>query len=423
MTLLTNVMNNPVMRYLSKIQAYLDDQDIQLKQSPITRSPYHIIAFLISWKLIDNQAKPFVITQLQNILQATPISVNPILTKENVDTFINTINWPDLLAELKYLHPKFIELELPPEVFAAVQNHKDSFYSSLKSHQLITQGQPKIYKIKTTLNQDGSWKTPFKERYCPITKKVTWMVEDDTFTLSDSLISLIKQQANAQKTPGEIQTELGVFTITTSVNLRKTAISGSGTFCYELFIENQEKKQLQLEYKNKIDLGLYQAFIGCNFRIGSFLSDAIDNVSVEYNANSKIDRIGSQVRQQQEVRLDEGCSGPSNELFQHEVRDVTATILVNSIFALYKTVQIGVHFDVVKHQLAQQNKDISIALHTVNIPNEVILYPLPLTHSYIFKNMQSNIITVANNPHTLYQPARPPTDNNAQTANTVCTYQ
>ena len=185
MRILHFLAKHPVFKALAQVQAYLDDRDDVLSQGPMTRSPYHLVAFLISWKLTDDSSKQGVLKRLQAISARTPFKLAN-LQEHDLDDLIESIDWHELFNELREVQPDFLQLVLPPKLVDAVNSQDDGFFTVLKD-KIIPGKDDNIIKIITSLSQESPWKTPFEERYCPLLERRTWLVESDTYALAPSL--------------------------------------------------------------------------------------------------------------------------------------------------------------------------------------------------------------------------------------------
>lgn len=410
MTILSDLLVNPIFKYLAQVQAHLDDTDSVLKEGSMTRSPYHLIAFFLTWKLIGAHSKPWVLSKLKQIGSTTPIPLNPHLTVNALDGLVNSLDWPKLFTELKEFNPDFLQLLLSPDMVDAISKQNDLFFKTLLSNQVITHGEKDIVKIKTTLNQEASWKTPFTEQICPLLAKETWKVKKDTFSLSSSLKEFINQQAAALKESGSSTVEKGAFTINIDVEIMQAPKSQFGKVHYDLFIDNQSKQQLETKFVGDINSGIYNSFIGAQFVVGHYFSKLIEAVFVEVIGMASIDKIGTKVRQEQEVSFLNGCCPPKREDQFHEIRNISATILVNNLCALFRSTQIAVNFKQTKTEPAQ-NTDLNIALHTMDADSAVLLYPYRVSNQHVVKTMDPADSTKLKAPNSQFS-LFPPSNNN-----------
>ena len=201
-----------------------------------------------------------------------------------------------------------------------------------------------------------------------------------------------------------------MFTVKIDVEVKRAPLSESGQTSYNLYIDNQSQKELAVKCGGEIENGLYRSFLGAEFRAGAY-RDIIANVKVELRGTAFIDKLGSKVKQEQEVEYLCGCCPPSQERNLHEIRNVYVTVLVTNILALFKIAQIGVNFTPAGKNELTQNSDLSICLHTTDTPSAVVLYPFPITHQQVVSEMQRDIDKGKRNPYVLFQepkPASPP---------------
>jgi hypothetical protein len=82
-----------------------------------------------------------------------------------------------------------------------------------------------------------------------------------------------------------------------------------------------------------------------------------------------------------------GSAPPRFPKEMHEIRNVSVTILVDQFCGVFQDTQIGVNFAGEKPLQPSQYDDMSIALHTLDQPSAVVLYPYPVTHQKVVDTM------------------------------------
>lgn len=378
MSSLLDLTKNPIFKYLTKVQAFLDDKDDQLKS--VTRSPYHLVAFLISWKLLHDQSKSEVIRRLNQLIETTDVPLLTNLTVAALDDLVNTMDWQELFKDLKDLNPEFLELTLPKGMISAINKEKNSFFMQLKSSVSLKPGDPNVYNIKTSITEKAEWKTPFLDY-----GDSGWLVEPETFSVSESLKEFIAGKANALRREGSVTHELGGFSIEISLRLKQVPFSKSGYTDYNLFINNQRKKRLEVAISGQINTGVYAAFMGVQITAGTFKGEPIDKVNVLLKSSVVLDRTGTELHQEQTL-LFYKTSGEVHRR-THEIRIITANITVNSLCALYKASQIGVNFPGSKKVDKTENSSMHVALNTKKEDAAIALYPFPIDHKQIMQGM------------------------------------
>ncbi len=400
---LKTLITNPTFKTLAYIQAALDDSDDVLRATPMTRSPYHLLALLMMWLLVSQESKSNIIKRINEYQRAHLESSKP-LTIVDLDTFTSQLGWEQLVSELNISSSSFFKLTLPQNVILQLQaiGAKAHIPQDFLTRSLQA-GAPQEIIVTTTICQQFKWAETFDDYF------QNWYVPQSTFQLSNDFKSLLlKMKAELSPTEQEQSVkQIGAFCIT--ANRKKTFSEKPVSDSYGVRILHHDSSELaaQIPKNTKINQGLYSAFEGATLK-----GDVpITAVQVELEGSSYFNQNGVGVEQTQRVFMD-GCAMLQRQ--QQEQEYIHFDIEVSEVHALFVDSLIAIHFsepcesELTALSLAAENPFISLmgalidkhetpykedSHHHASNPNikEIIkIYPDRMTHRAVLDTAFAN---------------------------------
>lgn len=380
---LSALKQNRIFTALYDAQSKFDAADQAILQDHFTRSPLHIIQFLIAYAGLNKQQRAQTISQLK-------ISS---ITLENLNELIDDINWEDILTKsddhtLKFkfnigVHDKekFLEAMIKNcPTLSPFLNRSDSIS--------ITEMQGAI-SFTSSITQTELWTTPF------ILENLSyWDVQD--FTLSRALKNLIKKlpEGNTVQKKG--------FTITKASN--------------DIIHLHIPADNYHIESKHAVNPGIFNALLNLEDCFGL---RSIFKIEVNLETTVDFSRIGATVAQRQRQRIAEESA--TFYLTKPTIIEVT------DLNVFFKGIDIVANLTKNPHKTRDFNDELFIHLATKN-GNHTGIYllveaPNP-RHAFLFskKDLDEKPIKIVCDPipMSLFKPENPIDAANDKPKNSFC---
>ena len=293
-------------QWLCKIQAYYDDQ---VANKPTTRSPIHIMAFIVSFAAGNEQEKKAIIYNLFSQYKKK-FYFPPSLPKEDsfikqLNTLINDIAWEKIFdtnnnitisCTITVPYKKSFQKNLPDNLKNALLNN---------NYPIKIQGNnPGRIQIVTSLKQNSGWVHTWESSKC---YPDYW--ELDHFILSDKLKSTINNTWLKKK--------IGNFTI----------IKGKKKYGIKLYLKKNQSNDSYAVQDSNDCTGIYESFKHLNNYAGC---GNISNVIVKLQNTAQLSCQGIQASSMQETELMDEC-GVTNTKQPTEIFIEQPIILIDGI--------------------------------------------------------------------------------------------
>lgn len=291
---------------LVELQVVLDDQDPVLRQSGMTRSPIHALAFLIVWMGLESgDDKEIVIKQLGELAAQYPLINHPEnITVSALNALCRDIAWPNIINETlaQDSHKTALKLNIEvPQVEAflkQIARVNPKLHQVLVDNQLVQKSDDHLKAVvTTTVQQKVSWFKTFETYNVDDSSGKTiwgWEVPETGYQFSESF----------QKKLQEITTSgrYGNFDIN---------VGDSGEVNVWIRVEANNHKQakehvLRFDFEEQIvNSGIYDVFLSTKL---AGMYGSIEGVIVKLACEAAMDRHGAEVKQKQVVEFLDGCS-------------------------------------------------------------------------------------------------------------------
>lgn len=342
---LSDLLRNKTFRTLVEVQAVLDDRDEVLNKSPMTRSPYQVLAIAMLWLVTSEESKPKIIKQLNDIIQHH-LGESQIIKVTDLNQLANEIDWKAHAKELNMSSESFLKLTLTKEVAEKLKLAFEKLGVTDFLTNIIKIDTKKVLVVTTTIQHKYLWAETFGD-----SSKRFWTVPSEAYEFSDDLIKELEGIKHEMSVKGldKFHKDLGAFQV--SANKWKIYATEKVKDSYHVSIAHGMLPELKaaLAENTKINLGLYSVFIGATLE-GDFL---IESVIVELEGSSYFNKEGAGVMQEQRV-ICEGCCGPSYKGMEQEY--TSFTIKIGHLYALFVDSLIAINYDGSPKESVSANK-------------------------------------------------------------------
>ena len=366
---------HPIFTGLKKVQSYLDSKDDTLLNQSMTRSPDHLLAFLIIMYLTPNKDKA--LNSLIDIMQKNSIVLSDTeqaaLTVADLTQLVSTsICWHTLIHSLGNRTSSLFTILTPQNSYDYVSQHEDddAFFGILMQYHLIKASKhPDEFKVITNVEFALNWKEPFGSVVDPIEKKPSFIIPGRSINLTSAL------QAKLATLPAGTDklSQIGSF-IVRAVE-RESSFPGD---TYRVYLQRPDLKeplQLQLGTEEQplvTGNGVYQSFMFCCLPC----SLPIIDIQVYLNGKALLSEAGLGVSQTQKVEIYCGAAGSHRQKLM--VRDYD--IVVQQVHAC--VAEMGLNFPSVSEQAIEPSLEdlrrLTFSLNSTTKTN-VVVYPIPVT--------------------------------------------
>ena len=301
-------LNDPIVGKLLLLSASLEKADQVFTEGQFSRSPYHLIKFLIIYAALspENRSK----THIKINKLATDYS-NPMISQQELDDLIQKMDWSALLDKTNTssnIHLALqIELASPDHFFVDAKKNCPRLHGALQSPQSIVRvyapdgGSKSLNEIifRTVIKQTDEWTKSF------CAKEQGWKV--DKFNLSSAFLSKIQIMASQKE-------------LISGFEVIRGTLPG-----YELYLPEPPDKEVVAEWQFGETNGTYSKYIDGDYLIKEALSIqpqiydclkgltdvfgllAVDTVIVTIENEGNFTTVGVEAKQADEVVLGEGC--------------------------------------------------------------------------------------------------------------------
>lgn len=290
------LIQDPTFIKLAYLQSIFDDADKVFTDGPMTRSPFHMIAFLIVWSGLNGESdRENVINQLNVDAEQKALysdTEGSYLAAEKIDNLIKTIKWKNIIAEATTTGSSdFFKLSLMlPNIEPfklKVKEYCLSLYNAIHGTDILKESDKyNKFTISTNVVQNEIWLKPFKSEALDV-----W--EIISYKLSDSLSEIMHANKSYKS---------GYFEI----------IPGEPYGGHHIYLNVKDlvhDDALTIEQRNiKVNEGIYRSFIGTRFsgmQVGS-----ITRVCVSISGKAELNKEGASTEQKQDVDGVNECRMP-----------------------------------------------------------------------------------------------------------------
>jgi len=342
---LHDLQSNSTYKKLERLQAKLDLNDPVLTGMSMTRSPQHILAFFIAWKLTQLQSKATVVDQLN-------MNTTEHFNVQELDEFVDGIQWQEFfndLVRIFFNDLSCLQLMLPQNTYQHIRNNagNDLLFKLLLDNRLLEiPRSSNSLIINTKVTQVTRWHMEFENASLPNTEVEAWYVPSDGFELSNDFqneLSALETEYST-KSVKTLKKNFGAFAVTAY----EGEVSKNNYVKYRLYIAKPPiGKDAYSIFVDSTDLnaGIYNAFLG-TYLVG--MKNSVENLLVKLEGKAYFDKYVAAARQIQRVTT--MCGPDFGQKKEEEiVRRVLFNIYVTDVYALFKHIKVGVNFSGRKH--------------------------------------------------------------------------